>query len=195
MFVLTLFIHRAPPDINNTAEYRARVDLTDRTQACMKAAFEKRDELEMFQCWSNASTYDDFGKSADMASVCPYHYNHWSCTGLRGGGGNWGRNICRCKVGFDMINHLSFKPVLNKCHLIHLNDNKYRFQLIRTHSKKGKKHAMENFIFEHDNGNITAYNPIAVLYRNEHDGFPSTEYNAFNLSDPYTSRITNLPSN
>lgn len=67
----------------------------------------------MFSCWSNASTYDDFPKSSDFAGmryeksnlfydgwlscnvsdnvgVCPFHYNHWSCDGMRGGGRDWG---------------------------------------------------------------------------------------------------------
>lgn len=60
-------VSRAPADINNTALYRSTVDLTERTQACMREAYERRDEVDMFRCWSNASTYDDFGKSADMA--------------------------------------------------------------------------------------------------------------------------------
>lgn len=137
----------------------------------------------MFKCWSNASTYDDFGKSADMGSVCPYHYNHWSCSGMRGGGGSWGRNVCRCKVAFDMINQLSYRPVLYKCHLIHLNDNKYRFQLIRTHGKKGKKGHHEKLVFDHDNGNITAVSPIASLYMNDIDGFSTSIFSDFNISD------------
>ena len=146
----------------------------------------------MFKCWSNTSTYDDFGKSADMASVCPYHYNHWSCTGLRGGGGNWGSNVCRCKVAFDMINHLTYRPVLNKCHLIHLNDNKYRFQLIRTHGKKGKKsHVHEKLVFDHDNGNITSFSPLAVLYMNSMDGYNSIDFNNFNVSNNFSISVVN----
>lgn len=33
---------------------------------------------------------------------------------------------CRCKVSFDMQNFFEYKPALKRCHLVHLNDNKYR---------------------------------------------------------------------
>lgn len=150
----------ADPDINNTAEYRATVDLTLKTQICMEKHYnESGNVVDMLKCWSSASTYDDFPKSADLAGVCPFHYNHWSCDGGRGGGRDWGKT-CRCKVAFDMMNHYAFKPVLNRCHMLHFNDNKYRFQLIRDHGTKKRV----KFAFTHDNGDITAYNPIARMF-------------------------------
>lgn len=36
---------------------------------------------------------------------------------------------------------------------------------------------MQNFVFEHDNGNITDYNPIAYLYMNNIDGEITSSYN------------------
>jgi hypothetical protein len=26
------------------------------------------------------------------AAVCPFHYNHWSCDGMKGGGRDWTKN-------------------------------------------------------------------------------------------------------
>jgi hypothetical protein len=42
---------------------------------------------------------------------------------------------CRCKVAFEMTNFYEFKPHLNRCHLLHFNDNKYRFQSRRDKHK------------------------------------------------------------
>ena len=91
---------------------------------------------------------------------------------MRGGGGNYGKR-CRCKVAFDMINHLAYKPFLNKCHLIHFNDNNFK-----VHAKKGlynaqreaKKRGWAIPTSNHDYGDVTMYNPIAHLYMNSHDG-------------------------
>jgi len=83
----------------------------------------------MFACWSSASSFDNFPKSADFASVCPFHYNHWSCEGGKNGGRDHAsRPIprCRCKVSFEMQNGFSFRPFTDKCHLLHFNDNKVR---------------------------------------------------------------------
>lgn len=87
---------------------------------------------------------------------------------------------CRCKVGFDMTNNLAYKPVLYRCHLLHFNDNKYRFQLIRAHGKRGKhKELLDMLVFEHDHGNIQDYNPIAVLLSNDHDGNATETFHRF----------------
>lgn len=94
---------------------------------------------------------------------------------MRGGGRDWGKR-CRCKVAFDMINHLVYKPVLDKCHLLHFNDNKYRFQLIRKHGKRKSKQS--DYVFDHDNGNILDYNPIAYLYMNKKDGEDTQKFDS-----------------
>ena len=60
--------------------------------------------------------------------------------------------------------------------MLHFNDNKYRFQLIReVGSRKNKKAAME-FKFPHDNGNIQKVCPIAALLAADKDIMP--RYNA-----------------
>ena len=72
---------------------------------------------------------------------------------MRNGGRDSGKNIprCRCKVSFDMHNGFLYKPDLNKCYLMHLNTNKYRFQSRRD------KHI-------HDKGNITESNILSKLH-------------------------------
>ena len=48
---------------------------------------------------------------------------------MRNGGRDYGKGPrCRCKVAFDMINGFEYKPLPNRCHLMHLNDDKYAFQ-------------------------------------------------------------------
>jgi hypothetical protein len=82
-----------------------------------------------------------------------------------------------------MANHLVYKPLLNKCHLIHLNDNKYRFQLIRAHGKKKKAHGNQqhqHVVFDNDNGDITLPNPISVLFGSGIDGFGTEEFRNYN---------------
>ncbi len=119
------------------------------TEECMIRAYAKRDMGDMMSCWSSASGYDNFPKSSDFGSVCPFHYNHWSCDGMRNGGRDYVATRCRCKVAFDMINGFEYKPLLKRCHLMHFNDNKYKFQVRR------EKHA-------NDHGDITEINPIAT---------------------------------
>jgi hypothetical protein len=104
----------APKGFNDSNGYeRSKVDLTLHTAACMQSAYQNENVTAMLGCWSDASSYDDFPKSADMGGVCPFHYNHWSCDGMRGGGRDHsGANRCRCKVAFDLVNFLVFKPVV-----------------------------------------------------------------------------------
>lgn len=49
-----------------------------------------------------------------------------------------------------MQNFFEYKPALKRCHLIHLNDNKYRFQSKRT------KHV-------YDKGDVTQLSPITKM--------------------------------
>ena len=107
----------------------SRAAFTANTQDCMEEAFKKRSVAGILSCWSTASAYDNFPKSADLGRICPFHYNHWSCDGMRNGGRDYGKGPrCRCKVAFDMINGFEYKPLPNRCHLMHLNDDKYAFQ-------------------------------------------------------------------
>jgi hypothetical protein len=158
-FVRIPYSGLAPPGFVNTVENRAKVDFTNHSEHCMLAAFEKRDEAAMFKCWSSASAYDNFPKSADFASVCPFHYNHWSCDGMKNGGRDLSKTAkrCRCKVAFDMINGFAYAPKLHKCHLLHYNDNKYRFQSNR------EKHV-------NDRGSVEVPNPIHTLFVNAAGG-------------------------
>jgi len=141
------------PGFNGTKEELWEKDFTENTERCMQAAYAKRDVGALIGCWSSASGYDNFPKSADFGSVCPFHYNHWSCDGMRNGGRDYVATRCRCKVAFDMINGFEYKPMLKRCHLMHFNDNKYKFQARR------EKHA-------NDHGSVDETNPIvAALYR------------------------------
>ena len=163
----------APAGFNNTRENRSKTDFTNHTQNCMLEAFSRLGwgtngvssftlsqslavETAMFKCWSSASAYDNFPKSADLASVCPFHYNHWSCDGMKNGGRDLSKNAqrCRCKVAFDMINGFSYAPKLHRCHLLHFNDNKFRFQSNR------EKHV-------NDRGDVNMPCPIHRLFRGE----------------------------
>lgn len=126
-------------------------DFTMNTFECMSAAFNASSVYRMLRCWSEATSFDGFTKSADFAGVCPFHYNHWSCDGGRGGGRDFTKNRCRCKVGFDMMNHLTYKPMPNKCHLMHLNDNKFRFE-----SNRGKG--------KDDKGSVLIPAPVSKLF-------------------------------
>jgi hypothetical protein len=140
----------APVGFNGTKEELWELDFTETTEKCMLDAFAKKDVSEIMRCWSSASAYDNFPKSADFGNVCPFHYNHWSCDGMRNGGRDYVATRCRCKVAFDMINGFEYKPVLDKCHLMHYNDNKYKFQSRR------EKHV-------NDKGDIFAPTPIVAL--------------------------------
>ena len=82
----------------------------------IQRGYADKDVPAMFACWSDASSFDNFQKSADFAGVCPFHYNHWSCDGGRNGGrdsGKWAPR-CRCKVAFDMTD-TAFIPRLDRC--------------------------------------------------------------------------------
>lgn len=149
-FVRIPYSGLAPADFINSAENRSNADFTIHTGECMNAALAEGSLLKLAKCWSIGTSYDNFPKSADFASKCPFHYNHWSCDGMKGGGRDWTKNRCRCKVSFEMQNFFEYRPVLRRCHLMHLNDNKYRFQSKRT------KHA-------YDKGDVTKVNPLYTL--------------------------------
>ncbi len=114
-FVRIPYSGRAPKTgFVNNVENRSNIDFTNNTGNCMNAAFETKSLYEMFDCWSSATSYDNFPKSGDFGSVCPFHYNHWSCDGMRNGGRDWGKQRCRCKVAFDMINFFEYKPNMKR---------------------------------------------------------------------------------
>ena len=148
---------------------RTDADLANHTNTCMSQSYESRNILNMFQCWSSASAYDDFPKSADFASKCPFHYNHWSCDGMRGGGRDHTLNRCRCKVSFDMMNGYEFRAIPEKCHLIHLNDNKYRFQSRRM------KHSQ-------DKGSLSEYVPLVTMLQGVGTGQRNATHEIFTSS-------------
>ena len=97
-FVRLPYNGRAPPGFNDTVKSRSDTDFTNNTQHCMIAAHARRSMRDMFACWSSASAFDNFPKSADFAGVCPFHYNHWSCEGGKNGGRDQAsRSIPRCR--------------------------------------------------------------------------------------------------
>eukprot|EP00981_Chlorochromonas_danica_P013524 scaffold6421_cov251-Ochromonas_danica.AAC.18 len=57
----------APEGFNATL--RATSDFTNHTGECMLKAYAERSLLAMVRCWSTATSYDNFPKSADLASV------------------------------------------------------------------------------------------------------------------------------
>ena len=179
-FVRTPFGVLAPKDFVHTATSRAETDLTDFGNTCMHRGYTDRDVPSMFECWSEASSFDNFQKSADFAGVCPFHYNHWSCDGGRNGGRDAGVRAprCRCKVGFDMTDQ-AFIPRLDKCYLAHLHDGKYRFQSRR-------------FKHDWDRGNASTHNPLAVFYRKlQHEFHSDSPYGIpVNISNSNSSHDT-----
>ena len=154
--------------------------------------------VDYLKCWSSASAYDNFPKSGDLAGKCPFHYNHWSCDGMRNGGRDWGSITprCRCKVAFDMINGFEYKPLLNKCHILHFNDNKYRFgtHSLTTHLTTYSLTHLTTYLLTHlttyllthlesskgkhesDRGDVTKHCTLVDLFSNKVDGTLSSKY-------------------
>jgi hypothetical protein len=91
-YVRIPFSGLAPLGFVNSPQNRSSADFTNHTGHCMIDAYQKRDLYELFKCWSKGSSYDNFAKSSDMAGVCPFHYNHWSCDGMKGGGRDFTKN-------------------------------------------------------------------------------------------------------
>lgn len=54
------------------------VDIANKTRYCMLEQYNARNLGAMFACWSSATSFDHYAKSADLGSVCPFHYNRKS---------------------------------------------------------------------------------------------------------------------
>jgi hypothetical protein len=52
-----------------------------------------------------------------------------------------------------MQNGYEYKPAMKRCHLMHFNDNKYRFQSNRSKPKH-----------LYDRGNVSVVSPLAKLF-------------------------------
>eukprot|EP01036_Dinobryon_divergens_P032366 gene32366-41935_t len=111
-FVRIPYSGMPPAGFVNSLHNRSTTDFTNNTSNCMNEAFKSRSLARMVRCWSSATSFDNFPKSGDFAGVCPFHYNHWSCDGMKGGGRDWTKNRCRCKVSFDMQNFFEYVPKL-----------------------------------------------------------------------------------
>mmetsp|Transcript_13950 Transcript_13950/g.14041 ORF Transcript_13950/g.14041 Transcript_13950/m.14041 type:complete len:91 (+) Transcript_13950:108-380(+) len=85
---------------------------------------------------------------------------------MRGGGRDAGKDTprCRCKVAFDMMNGYTYRPFIDKCHLMHLNENKYRFQSKRLAKKKDQ--------VQYGHGDSVELNPAVILL------FSKQQYNS-----------------
>jgi hypothetical protein len=93
----------APKGMILNSQNRSTIDFTNHTGYCLISALDNNGSLsDFFSCWSKGSSYDNFAKSADLASICPFHYNHWSCDGMKGGGRDF------TKIRFFFL--LSFFP-------------------------------------------------------------------------------------
>jgi hypothetical protein len=68
--LMTVELNRAPPGFNNTVKARSDTDFTNLTHTCMVQAYATRNIAQMFACWSTATAFDNFPKSADFASKC-----------------------------------------------------------------------------------------------------------------------------
>lgn len=89
----------------------------------------------MHQCFSSRSTYPTWMKSADLGRRCPFHYNHWSCDGGKGGG----RNLqCRCRVSIAPWMSFTHAAQTQACHLMHYNPQQYAYQTGRNRPRKDK---------------------------------------------------------
>lgn len=133
--------------------------------SCMEAGYTRRDLRQMFRCWSSASIYFQMPKSADLGSVCPFHYNHWSCDGMKGGGRDYmrWRAQCRCKVDFTMKNGLlSYEPRPDRCHIAHLNHFKFDFE-----RRNFAKRRTTDF-----SGNLSEHCPLANIVQTKFSPAP-----------------------
>jgi len=93
----------------------------------------------MHACMSSRSTYPTWMKSADLGRRCPFHYNHWSCDGGKGGGRN---TQCRCRVSIGPWMALtSHAAHTDACHLMHYNPQQYAYQTGR--NRRGAKNKTE----------------------------------------------------
>ena len=59
------------------ARMEAKDSVLEAITRCMGQGYLTSDAQAMFACWSSAATFFGMPKSADIASVCPFHYNHW----------------------------------------------------------------------------------------------------------------------
>ena len=59
------------------ARMEAKDSVLEAITRCMGRGYLTSDAQAMFACWSSAATFFGMPKSADIASVCPFHYNHW----------------------------------------------------------------------------------------------------------------------
>jgi hypothetical protein len=111
--------------------YAASVDSAgiSETESCFQRA---QDVHAMHSCMSGHSTYQMWPKSLDFRQRCPFHYNHWSCDGGRGGGRQYG---CFCRVSREWYSK-SKKKLPTGCHLIHYNHHIYKYQEHRPHHQK-----------------------------------------------------------
>lgn len=90
-------------------------------------------------CFSGRSTYPTWMKSADLGRRCPFHYNHWSCDGGKGGGRN---PLCRCRVSIGPWMSLKMhERATQQCHLMHYNPQQYVYQIGR--NRRGAKNKTE----------------------------------------------------
>ena len=89
-------------------------------------------------CFSSRSTYPTWMKSADLGRRCPFHYNHWSCDGGKGGGRN---SQCRCRVSVGPWMSLTHSARTDACHLMHFNPQQYAYQVSR--NRRGARNKTE----------------------------------------------------
>jgi len=110
-------------------------------QKCLQAAAAKAKTLYSgyHACFSSRSTYPTWMKSADLGRRCPFHYNHWSCDGGKGGGRN---PLCRCRVSLGPWMALtSHAARTDACHLMHYNPQQFAYQTGR--NRRGAKNKTE----------------------------------------------------
>jgi hypothetical protein len=110
---------------------------------------------QMHTCFSGLSTYQMWPKSLDFKRRCPFHYNHWSCDGGRGGGRQLG---CYCRVSFEWYSKMKSKST-PECHLLHYNHHIFTFQDHRRHHNHHQHSDQAK-----QSHQVTIDSPLAVLY-------------------------------
>lgn len=102
-------------DSSSSSSFANSYAATNTAMTCMQEAYYQHNKslTSLFQCWSTAHLVDKKvnPKSIDIASRCPFRYNHYSCAIHKA----YHREKYRC--------HCNIKTVdVNECRVVHLNN-------------------------------------------------------------------------
>ena len=57
--------------------------LNNLTMQCMQDGYTSRSLAMMLSCWGQSNYTMTMSKALDVSGICPFHYNHWSCSPRR----------------------------------------------------------------------------------------------------------------